>query len=187
VVENYMEILYDNERLETERLILRKARKDDAPDMLEYAADEDTVRYLDWAGAKTVDEVVTGIIYFHWSKPGVWAIELKETKKCIGAIDIRIEPEHDKTGFGYVLNREYWNKGYMTEVLSAIMRLCFENLDLNRVEAFHYIGNEASGKVMQKCGMTFEGVSVQGVKIKGVFRDVARYGIIKEHWLSLRN
>jgi ribosomal-protein-alanine N-acetyltransferase len=74
----------------------------------------------------------------------------------------------------------------MTEVLSAIIKLCFEKLDLNRVEAFHYIGNEASGKVMQKCGMNFEGVSIQGVKIKGFFRDVARYGVTKGHWRSLQ-
>ena len=185
MVENYKEILYDNERLETERLILRKAAKDDALDMLEYASDEETVKHLDWAGAKTADEVLAGIIDYHWSRPGIWAIELNESKKCIGAIDIRVEPEHDKSSFGYVLNRNYWNKGYMTEALSAVMELCFKKLDLNRVESFYYVGNEASGKVMQKCGMTFEGVSIQGVKIKGVFRDVARYGVTKEQWRSL--
>jgi ribosomal-protein-alanine N-acetyltransferase len=185
MVENYKAVLYDNERIETERLVLRKSTKSDVPDMLEYASDEDTVRYLDWAGAKTADEVLSGIIDFHWSRPGIWVIELKESKKCIGAIDLRVEPEHDKSSFGYVLNRSYWNKGYMTEVLFAIIKLCFEKLDLNRVEAFHYIGNEASGKVMQKCGMIFEGVNIQGVKIKGIFRDVARYGVTKEQWRSI--
>jgi len=73
----------------------------------------------------------------------------------------------------------------MTEALSALIRLCFVDLDLNRVETFHYVGNEGSGKVMQKCGMKFEGISEQGVKIKGVFRDVVRYGMTKERWRSL--
>jgi len=185
MVENYKEILYDNARMETERLIIRKATKADATDILEYASDEETVKYLDWAGVKTLNEALQGIINHHWSNPGIWVIELKENQKCIGAIDIRVEPDHDKAGFGYVLNRHYWNKGYMTEALSSAFKLCFDKLDLNRVEAFHYAGNEGSGKVMQKCGMKYEGVSEQALKIKGVFRDVVRYGLIKEHWRAI--
>ena len=184
MISNVKEVLYDNERIETERLILRKAKKSDANDMLEYASDEDTVKYLDWAGAKTLDELVKGIVDFHWSNPGIWAIELKEAHKCIGTIDVRIKPEHEKCEFGFVLNRNYWNKGYMTESLSTIIKLCFDRLELNRVEAFHYVGNEGSGRVMQKCGMIHEGVSEQGFKIKGVFRDVVRYGVTKEQWYS---
>ena len=90
MVENYREILYDNTRLETERLILRKAMKDDAVDILEYAGDEETVKYLDWAGAKTLDEALKGIIDFHWSNPGIWVIELKENHKCLGTIDSKV-------------------------------------------------------------------------------------------------
>jgi ribosomal-protein-alanine N-acetyltransferase len=185
MVENYKEILYDNSRLETKRLILRKATKNDVLDLLEYASDTETVKYLDWSGANTKDEILKGIIDFHWANPGVWVIEFKETQKCIGTIDIRLKPEHEKAEFGFVLNRNYWNNGYMTEVLSVILRLCFIKLDLNRVESFHYVGNEGSGKVMQKCGMKFEGISEQGLKIKGIFRDVVRYGITKDHWHSL--
>jgi len=185
LVENYKEILYDNERLETVRLVLRKSTKNDALDILEYGSDEETVNYLDWAGVKTADEALKGIIDFHWSNPGIWVIVLKENQKCIGTIDIRIKPEHDKAEFGFVLNRNYWNNGYMTETLSAILKLCFEELNLNRVEAFHYVGNEGSGRVMQKCGMRFEGISEQGLKIKGVFRDVVHYGLTKERWHSI--
>jgi ribosomal-protein-alanine N-acetyltransferase len=184
MVDNYKEILYDNQNLETKRLKLRKATKMDIYDMLEYASDSETVKYLDWEGAETKDEVLKGVIDFHWSNPGIWVIELKETQKCIGTIDIRLRPEHEKAEFGYVLNRNYWNKGYMTEVLSSILQLCFSKLDLNRVESLHYVGNESSGKVMEKCGMKFEGISEQGVKIKGIFRDVVRYGIIKDQWYT---
>jgi len=65
MVENYKEVLYDNARLEIERLVLRKAKKNDVLDMLEYASDDETVKYLDWAGAKTEDEILKGIIDFH--------------------------------------------------------------------------------------------------------------------------
>ena len=184
MVKNFKEILYDNERIETERLILRKSRKNDACDILEYGSDEETVKYLDWVGVKTAAEALEGIINYHWSNPGMWVIELKKNHKCIGSIDLRIKPEHEKSEFGYVLNRKYWNNGYMTEALSAVIKLCFAELDLNRVEAFHYVGNEGSGRVMQKCGMKFEGVSEQGLKVKDIFRDVVHYGMTKEYWQS---
>ncbi|MCL2564659.1 MAG: GNAT family N-acetyltransferase [Defluviitaleaceae bacterium] len=188
MVANYKEILYDNEWLETERLILRKSKKSDASDIFEYASDEETVKYLAWEGAKTEDEALNGIINYHWANPGNWAIELKENQKCIGSIGITVvDSENEKTEFGYVLNRSYWNKGYASEALSAVLKLCFEKLELNRVEAIHYVGNEGSGKVMEKCGMKFEGISKQGKKVKGIFRDIVHYGIIKEHWHSKRS
>ena len=184
MIKNYKEILYDNAKIETPRLILRKAEKNDAADMFEYSSDEETLKNLAWAGAKTIDEVLDDIINFHWSNPGVWAIKLKENNKCIGAIDLRIKPEHEKAEFGFVLNRGYWNNGYTTEALSTLLALCFEKLELNRAEAVHYAGNEGSGRVMQKCGMKCEGISEQEVKIKGIFRDVVHYGITKEQWQS---
>ena len=75
----------------------------------------------------------------------------------------------------------------MTEALSAVLMLCFEKLELNRVEAGHYVGNEGSGRVMEKCGMELEGIGRQYEKIKGVFRDDVFYGITRDRWLSLRS
>jgi len=186
MVENYKEVLYDNEVLETSRLILRKFKKCDVGDILEYGSDPETLKYLEWEGVTTTSEAMQGIVDYYWSTPGIFAIELKENKKCIGCIDLRLIPEHEKSGFGYVLNRAYWNLGYMTEALSAVLALCFEKLELNRVESNFYAGNEGSGHVMKKCGMEFEGVSKQELKVKGVFHDVNRYGITKERWLSYK-
>ena len=56
---------------------------------------------------------------------------------------------------GYVINPAYWNKGYATEAGSMVIRLGFIELDLNRIEARHMIGNDSSGRVMEKCGMKF--------------------------------
>ena len=71
----------------------------------------------------------------------------------------------------------------MTEALSAILQLCFDKLELNRVESTHYLGNEGSGKAMKKCGMQLEGIGRRGVIIKGIFHDVTHYGITREQWL----
>jgi len=184
MVKNYNEILYDNETLFTERLILRKFTKEDAPDVLEWGSNEEALRYLSWQGVTTIDEAKAAIFDHNLSRPGIFAIELKETGECIGSLDLKIEPDHDKLVFGYVLKPAYWGKGYMTEALAAVLELCFEKLDANRVEALHYAGNVGSGKVMTKCGMKLEGIAKQGLKIKGIFHDVCHYGITKEDWLA---
>lgn len=65
--------------------------------------------------------------------------------------------------------------------------LAFAKLKLNRVESTHYAGNETSGRVMQKCGMIYEGTGVKEVKIKGVFHDVVHYAILKDDWIRSKN
>ncbi|MCL2420495.1 MAG: GNAT family N-acetyltransferase [Defluviitaleaceae bacterium] len=186
MIPNYKEILYDNETITTPRLILRKFTKDDATAILEYGSDAETLMYLPWDGIKTIDEAKQGIIEYYWSRQGFFAIELKESQKCIGSVEVNIDADHEKASFGYVLNRHYWGKGYMTEVLAIILELCFVKLQLNRVESNHYAGNEGSGKVMTKCGMEVEGVGKQEEKVKGIFRDVIHYGITKDRWEQLK-
>jgi len=177
MVQNYEDVLNNTERLQSERIYLRRYTLNDASDVLEYGNDARTVKYLVWEGISTIQEAETAISQ-HFLRPGVWAIELNENKKCIGGIDIRLEPRHEKATVGYVLNRAYWGQGYMTEALQAVIAFCFDTLQLNRIEATHYVGNEASGRVMQKCGMQYEGTAAKEVKIKGVFHDVVHYGLL---------
>ena len=186
MVNNYNEVLHNNATIETQRLILRKFEGGDAEDVLQWASDEQVLEYLIWEGAFTLEQARAGIYDYHLSRPGIWAIQLKEGGKCIGCIDLRLIPEHEKTEFGYALNRLYWDKGYATEALSAVLRLCFEKLELNRVEAGHFAGNEASGRVMEKAGMKKEGCFAKSQKIKGVFRDLVYYGITKDDYFSSR-
>ena len=70
----------------------------------------------------------------------------------------------------------------MSAVLSAIIRLCFEGIELNRVEAGHFVGNEVSGGVMEKCGMVFEGVARGLIKDGDTFRDEVKYGLLRGEW-----
>ena len=186
MVKNYNEVLYANETIKTQRLVLRKFRIEDAADILEYASDAQTMEFLVWEGLTTIEEARAAVYDYYWARPGIWAIELAEGGKMIGAIDLRLEHDHDKAEFGYVLNRGYWGKGYMTETLAAVMALCFDKLEVNRFEACHYVGNEGSGRVMEKCGMKREGCMAQSVKIKGIFRDNVMYGITREDYALLR-
>lgn len=178
---DYKEVFINTRTLHTKRLLLREFTLQDEEEVFEYGSDELTLKYLIWEGLKDMEGARRAIMNYY-SKPGVFAIALEETNKCIGCIDIRMEPQYEKASFGYVLNRKYWNKGYMSEALFRILGFCFEDLGLNRVEATYYVGNEGSGRVMEKCGMTNEGIGRQEVKIKGIFHDVVHVGIIKEQW-----
>ncbi|MCL2372268.1 MAG: GNAT family N-acetyltransferase [Defluviitaleaceae bacterium] len=178
MVKNYKEVMFDNETLTTPRLILRKFKKSDAADILEYASDPETLKFLVWEGLKTTDDAIAAIVDSYWARTGVFAIQFEG--KVIGCMDIRLEPDHHKASFGYVLNRSYWGRGLMTEALTALLELAFQKLQLNRVESTHYPGNEASGRVMQKCGMVYEGTARQHKLVKGVYQDTIHYAITRD-------
>ncbi|MCL2753443.1 MAG: GNAT family N-acetyltransferase [Defluviitaleaceae bacterium] len=184
MVKNYNEVLYAHENIKTDRLILRKAKPEDAADLLEYASDPEVTQTLIWAGLSTFEEAYASIFNHYWSAPGKWVIELKESGKMIGGIDIILKPSHSKASFGYALNRHFWGKGYMGEALDAIVKLCFEKLQLNRVEARHYTNNPASGRVMEKAGMKYEGTAKQAEMVKGKLQDVVFYGVTREDYKS---
>lgn len=176
------EILEQNRKIETKRLLLRPFTIKDTKAVLEYGSDKETTQYLIWEGIQTKEEAEKSITEYYLSRRGIYAIELKEEKKCIGVIDIRILPEDEKASFGYILNRNYWKKGYMPEALEAMLELCFAKLELHRVEGRHFSENPASGKVMQKCGLRQEGIGKEEQKVKGIYRDIIHYAILKREW-----
>lgn len=182
--ENYNEILHENQTIICESIILRKFKGTDAQDVLEYSSDEETVKHLIWAGAKTLEEAKESIYNNYLSAPGTFAIALKENDKCIGDISIKMNATHERAVFGYMLSRAYWGRGIMSEALNAVLTLCFDKLELHRVEGGHFTGNEASGRVMEKCGMVKEGVARGVYKAHGVFRDEVRYGILRSEWVE---
>jgi len=182
MVKNYNEILHETKTIECKTIILRRFRGTDAQDILEYASDDETVKHLIWAGAKTIEEAKASIYNNYISDPAIFAIALRENDKCIGDITLKLHPSHERAVFGYMLHRAYWGKGIMSEALNAIIELCFDKLELHRVEGGYFTGNEASGRVMEKCGMIKEGVAREVYKAHGVFRDEVRYGILREEW-----
>lgn len=181
-MKNYNEIFSENSMMESERLILRGFNLDDDKDVYLYASDDEVTKYLTWPPHKTLEQTQSVIKEFYTGRPGIFAIELKSEKKCIGCIDLRLINEHNKASFGYVINKEYWNRGYTSEALILILDLAFNKLELNRVESTHYVGNEGSGKVMQKCGMSYEGTGLQEVVIRKISYDVVHYAILKDEY-----
>ncbi len=174
-------------RIETDRLILRPLKMSDAGDMYAYARDPEVSRYVLWDAHRSIWETRR---FLHFARnqyrkgfPASFAVEWRESGRMIGTIGFMwVNPDYKSAEVGYSLSREYWNRGIMTEALSAILRFGFEVLKLNRIEAQYDIENPASGKVMLHCGMQYEGTLRQRILNKGKFVDVAIYAILKNQW-----
>jgi ribosomal-protein-alanine N-acetyltransferase len=172
--------------IETERLILRRMTDNDAEDMFYgWAGDEDVTKYLTWqthAGIETSKEYISSVLE-NLKNPDYyeWIIEYKETGRAVGSICcININKNINSAEAGYCLSKKYWNLGIASEALRAVLKFMFEEVEINRMEAYHNTENPASGKVMQKAGMIFEGIKRQGAKDnKGCLTDIACYSILK--------
>lgn len=85
-----------------------------------------------------------------------WAIANLETDELIGCISLILD-RHNGAEMGYWLGVPYWNHGFMSEAARAVIEAGFSTLKLHRVVARHFVRNSASGRVMQKAGMTLIG------------------------------
>ncbi|MCL2867235.1 MAG: GNAT family N-acetyltransferase [Clostridia bacterium] len=170
-------------RLETERLILRSLSMHDAPDVYAYSKDPRVAQYVLWDAHRSIAEtrgyLRSVLRQYRAGEPTTYGIVLKKTGKVIGTIGFMwLNEENQSAEIGYSLSRIHWNQGLMTEALRALLGLCFRRLALNRVEAQHDTRNPASGRVMQRCGMTKEGTLRQRLYSKGVYVDVDIYAVL---------
>lgn len=176
--------------IETERLILRKITLNDLEDMFEYGSDEDVSRYVTWDTHKTTNDTKDFIEFvlskYEKCEVAPWGIELKETGKLIGTVDfVSWSPDHNNAEIGYVLSRAYWGMGITTEAANELIRFGFDHMELVRIQARCFIKNTGSERVMEKLGMTFEGIVRKGMFAKGKHQDLKLYSILKEEFTRL--
>jgi len=146
--------------LTTERLVLRKPVREDVRVIYDgYARDPEVIRYLAFRGGQTVEDVEKFVerALHGWDAGTMltWAITLKPGGTLIGMIDVRLESH---ANVGYVLARDHWNLGYMTEALRAVVRWAIDQPEIFRLWAVCDVENTASARVMEKAGMEREGI-----------------------------
>ena len=147
----------------TERLTLRRFEIEDAENMFyNWANDPEVTKYLTWPAHESVDTTET--ILKEWiSKYDEkdfyqWAIELNDLEQPIGTISaIKTDERVESVEIGYCIGKRFWNNGYMTEALTAIIRFFINEVGAGRVWARHDTENPNSGKVMAAAGMDYEG------------------------------
>ncbi len=177
-------------QLETDRLLLRKLTEADVEDLYDYASQDKVTKYVPWHTHRSREDTQKFIAYAlqqyknHALAP--WGIEYKKNGKLIGTIDfVSWQPFHHRAEIGYVLSPDYWGQGIMTEAGKRILAFGFEKMDLVRIYARCTVENTASARVMEKLGMSFEGILRKEAFIKGKHYDMKIYSILREEWASL--
>lgn len=172
--------------IETKRLLLRRFTLDDTSCAYHnWFSDPDVALYMRWDAHTHMQQTNEFLKAFiaDYEKPDFyrWAISLKTDNKAIGSIGFHIESEYDMLAdISYSLGKAFWGKGIITEALQSVLRYGFIEVGINRIEAFHAVNNPASGKVMQKAGMKYEGHARQKYKSHHGFEDCDVYAALKE-------
>lgn len=165
--------------IETERLILRDLASSDWPAVYAILTDDEVMRWMhfrtwedarrrewfDWCLAN--DREATRNVYN-------WGIVDRSTEKLVGWLGIGGPPDHRECG--YALRKEESGRGFMTEALRAVIRFEFKTMNSQRVVANHEPDNVASGRVMQKAGMTYLG-DQYGPDLEGNWANRSEYAI----------
>ena len=177
--------------IKTERLILRKFTVDDAQAMFEnWANDERVTRYLTWCpheSSKFTRQLLESwCAAYNNLNTYNWVMEYEGIP--IGNISVvRLNERSEYAELGYCIGHDYWNKGFMSESARAVIDYLFAEIGVNRVGISHAVKNPASGRVAQKCGLTFEGTKREYFKTtSGEFLDISDYGILRSEWSEMR-
>ena len=174
------------QRLETNRLILRRFVIGDAAAMYKnWASDKEVTKYLTWPTHSSQE--ISQYVIEDWVKSYTdesyysWAIVLKDNgDEPIGSISVvHMKEDISMAHIGYCIGRTWWHKGITSEALKAVMDFLFDEVDVNRIEARHDPRNPNSGNVMKKCGMKYEGTLRSSGRNNQGICDACYYALLK--------
>ena len=172
--------------LETQRLILRRFKVEDAPAMFQnWASDDEVTKYLTWPAHKNVQETENTLKNWcaNYSQADYyqWAIVLKdgpdEPIGSIGPVNV-IDPRIGMAHIGYCIGKAWWHQGITAEALKTVMDFLFDEVGVNKIESRHDPRNPNSGAVMRKCGMQYEGTLRQSDWNNQGICDASYYGLL---------
>jgi len=173
------------ETLTTTRLILNELGSEDAEAISHLASD------------KEISDGVIGIPHpysiesaFKWIesvhegyKNGsviTYAVRDIVSKELYGCATLFLTLKHQRAEVGYWIGKKYWNSGYATEATKTLIAYAFEKYNLNRIDAAHFAENEASRKVIEKLGFSYEGLRKNFFIKNGKAVDSKIYGLVRK-------
>ncbi|MGE7218534.1 GNAT family protein [Priestia koreensis] len=177
--------------IETKRLILRKIEMNDARRMFDYIfSDRRVMDNLIKGPHKEISETIDRLteITNHYVSENFcyWGIEMKESGELIGTIDLyNIDDGTENCEVGYNIGFNWWNQGYGSEALHAIVEFAFRFMNIHKISATHNIDNPASGRIMLKVGMKREGIIRHMIRKNNQYKDCGIYGILQQEYLEM--
>lgn len=149
------------QRIETERLLLRELKVQDAEHIYKtWTSDPRVTKFMSYVTHESADITKGWLAEVEKQNEDensdrlIWGLELKSTGQLIGSCDVVYKPEYQKWSIGYNIAFDYWNKGYTTEAAKAVVEY-LSSMGVKHFCASHAVDNPASGRVMEKIGMTF--------------------------------
>lgn len=175
--------------LYTDRLCLRPLTLEDAARVQQLAGDKDIARttltiphpYPDGAAEQWISSQKER---FEKDELVNFAVTGKDDRALMGVVSLKLDLAHAHAELGYWIGKPYWSQGYTTEAARAVLEYGFRELKLHRIYAHYMAHNPASGRVMEKLGMTYEG-RLRGHILKwGTFYDVVAYSILEDEFAT---
>ena len=171
--------------IKTERLLLRPFQLGDIDDVYAYAQDPEWSRYLRLLprpyGREDAERFVASQLLRDRATHPSWAITRADA--VIGGVNLRFDFEHRSVEMGYSVARRHWGNGVCTEAARAVIDAAFSvHTDLNRACARADSANVASQRVMEKVGMSKEGVLRLSRVERGEAFDEAWFSILRSEW-----
>lgn len=170
--------------IRTPRLLLRQLVPADAPAVAAMCAPRDVA-----ANTLTIPHPYTLADAHAWiarqdperraGRSVNFAITLAASGELVGTIGLRFERDHDRAELGYVVAGPHRGRGYASEAARAVIRYGFDHQRLERVYAYHFDRNAASGRVLVKAGMTLEGRARRYVRKWDEYHDSPLYAVVR--------
>lgn len=165
-------------------LLLRRLEERDAPPIYDMYSNQRVIRYLRINRfihiSQAHDFVRRNMQQYADTQRYFWVIEEKASGDFVGIVTLYTKSQGDEIGsVGYSLAREKWGRGYMAVALRAVLEFAFFTVGYNRIEALHAVDNPASGSVMRKAGMLYEGLAKEAFKNNLGYHDCHCYGLVK--------
>jgi len=165
------EIFAELPTLQTERLIFRKMALEDASDMFEYASDSELAKFFRWDFHKSVEDSQRYLIGMNqrYADKDVseWGIVLRDTNKFIGTGGfLWWATKIGAAELAFCISRKYRDRGLEYEIIKEISQFGFDKMNLNRIEIRCRVENYSLDRILQRIGMTFEGIVLQRVLAK---------------------
>lgn len=178
--------------IETERLILRPWRDDDAASLFKYASDPDVGPIAGWPPHTSVENS-REIIRTVFDPPETYAVVLKSTGEPVGSCGIMFsdglhsaDMGQREGEIGYWIGKPYWGQGLIPEAVSALLSRGFNDLSLDAVWCGYYDGNTKSKRVCEKSGFRFHHTNKDITSPLGDLRTEHFYIMTKEDYRLLQ-
>ena len=169
--------------LETDRLILRQMQETDIDAVYNFNSCEEALKYVLREPFKTKEEAKEKLNFFLTGIKGKtafwWVFTLKETNENIGYGGLfDISQEHNRAEIGYGITKNYWNKGYMSEIVETIVKFGISKAEFNKIYGIIISGNDASIRLLEKNNFKKEAHLKEHSFARGKYFDETIYSLI---------